>query len=174
MKLAELLAGLPVTAVRGSLPGRAGDHGDHQGLQGGRAWRLCSSSRHRAGPSSRTPWRGRPRSHRFGGAAARRDTLSRPHAATRACCLRRRRPGSTGSRRGGCSVTGITGTNGKTTVTYLIESIVAGIGGKGGRHRHHLLPVRRPRDERVEHYARIRGDPIAPCRYGRDRRASTR
>jgi UDP-N-acetylmuramyl tripeptide synthase len=49
-------------------------------------------------------------------------------------------------------VVGITGTNGKTTITYLLENIWRGDKRPGRRYGHHRLPLERPCGKSPEHH----------------------
>ncbi len=63
----------------------------------------------------------------------------------------------------GIPVVGVTGTNGKTTVSYLLEAILQEARAPPGRLRHHQLPLRVPGAAGLPHHPGI-SRPAAPDR----------
>ena len=57
--------------------------------------------------------------------------------------------------RASLKLVGVTGTNGKTTLTYLIESMLQRRGLAAGSDRHHQLSVRRQGNAFASHHARV-------------------
>ena len=120
----------------------------------------------------RAPRRGRAR-----GQARASPSVGRPAGRRRrppARARRRPRPAPRATRAPALQVVGITGTNGKTTTAYLLDSILRAAGRTTGLDRHRRDADRRGAPARGPHDARVRGPAGAARRDGRGRSATPR
>ena len=143
-----------------ALPGRR-HHGAEFAAAGGRA-----GARRRCSPT------------RAGGAARRPDCPCRwSWSTTRGGSWPRSPPASTADPAGAMTMYAITGTNGKTTTTYLLEAALRARRRADRADRHHRLPARRPSRGRAPRTTvttpestELQGLLARPARRGRRRR----